>query len=209
VIRPILVWLSAAPLVVAQVPPNFEEKVRAAMAASLEKQRSSIQKQATAAPASTATQSSSFFTVPWPGNVTLAPSEPICDPMPVEKLNPLIEQAAKREDVKADLVRALIEKESAYRPCAVSVKGAQGLMQLMPDTAAQFEVFDPFDPKQNIDAGTKFLKQLLTKYNGDVSLALSAYNAGPHRVDRDGGIPAIRETMDYVSDILAKLPKWR
>ena len=138
----------------------------------------------------------------------MEPVQPACDPMPEDQLNGLIDQAAKREDVKAELIRAVIGKESARRPCAISVKGAQGLMQLMPDTAAQFSVSDPFDPKQNIDAGTKFLKQLLTKYNGDVSLALSAYNAGANRVDRDGGIPAIQETMDYVSDILTKLPKW-
>ena len=199
----------APALALAQAPPNFEEKIRAAMTPSLEKQKASIQKQAAVAPNSTATPSSSFFTIPWPGPVNLTPSEPICDPLPVEQLNPLIEEAAKREDVKPDLIRAVIGKESANRPCAVSVKGAQGLMQLMPETAAQFAVSDPFDPKQNVDAGTKFLKQLLTKYNGDVSLALSAYNAGANRVDRDGGIPAIKETMDYVSDILAKLPKWR
>jgi len=81
-------------------------------------------------------------------------------------------------------------------------------MQLMPETAQQFGVVDPFDSKQNVEAGTKLLKQLLTKYNGDVSLALSAYNAGSGRVDQEGGIPPIKETINYVADILAKLPKW-
>ena len=181
------------------------------MAPSLEQQRASVQKQAATAVNAPASTPSSFFTIPWPSPVPLVPMEPVqpaCDPIPEEQLSGLIDQAAKREDMKAELIRAVIGKESASRPCAISAKGAQGLMQLMPDTAAQFAVTDPFDPKQNIDAGTKFLKQLLTKYNGDVKLALSAYNAGPNRVDRDGGVPAIQETMDYVSDILAKLPKW-
>jgi soluble lytic murein transglycosylase-like protein len=124
-------------------------------------------------------------------------------------LSALIDQNATKEGVKPELIRAVIEKESANRPCAISPKGAQGLMQLMPDTAQQFAVADPFDPKQNVEAGTKLLKQLLTKYNGDVSLALSAYNAGSGRVDQEGGIPQIRETINYVADILAKLPKWR
>lgn len=75
-------------------------------------------------------------------------------------------------------------------------------MQLMPATAVELGVGDPFDPKQNIDGGTRLLKQLLTKYNGDVALALGAYNAGAGRVDREGGIPQIPETMNYVSDIL-------
>ena len=209
--RPSLLWAAIIPLIAAaQTPAGFEEKVRAAMAPSLEKQRTSVQKQAATAVNAPATPPSSFFTIPWPSPVPLIPMEPVqpeCDPMPADQLNGLIEQAAKREDVKVELIRALIGKESANRPCAISVKGAQGLMQLMPDTTAQFAVSDPFDPKQNIDAGTKFLKQLLTKYNGDVSLALSAYNAGPNRVDRDGGIPAIQETIDYVADILAKMPK--
>ena len=80
-------------------------------------------------------------------------------------------------------------------------------MQLMPATADQFGVSDPFDPKQNVEAGTKLLKQLLAKYGGDVSLTLSAYNAGSGRVDRDGGVPQIPETQKYVTDILGKLDK--
>jgi soluble lytic murein transglycosylase-like protein len=77
----------------------------------------------------------------------------------------------------------------------------------MPETAAEMGVHDPFDPKQNVEGGTKLLKQLLAKYNGNVALALAAYNAGSGRVDQDGGIPAIPETMSYVTNILSKLPK--
>jgi len=126
--------------------------------------------------------------------------------MPADKLTPLIEKSAAKEGVKADLIQAVINRESGARACAVSAKGAEGLMQLMPEIAAQFGVSDPFDPEQNISAGAKLLKQLLSKYNGDISLALSAYNAGSGRVDKDGAIPAIPETINYVSDILAKLP---
>ena len=117
----------------------------------------------------------------------------------------LIDDAAKREDLKPGLLRAVVQKESAGRPCAVSPKGAQGLMQIMPATAADLNLSDPFDPKQNIDAGARFLKQLLTKYSGDLSLALGAYNAGAGRVDKEGGVPQITETQDYVADILTKI----
>ncbi len=78
-------------------------------------------------------------------------------------------------------------------------------MQLMPDTADDFEVDDPFDPKQNVEAGARLLKSLLNRYNNDASLALSAYNAGPTRVDEAGGVPPIPETTDYVTEILKKL----
>src|SRR5581483_940451 len=118
----------------------------------------------------------------------------------------LIEEAARRENLKPDLLRGIIRQESGARPCAVSAKGAEGLMQLMPATSAEFGVSDPFDPKQNIQAGAKFLKQLLTRYSGDVTKALAAYNAGSARVDQADGVPAIRETMHYVSSILGSLP---
>ena len=178
------------------------------MAPSLEKQRVSIQNQAAAAANMTATPAGAFFAFDWPAITASNFPQPVCDPVAPDQLSTLIEQNASKEGVKPELIRAVIEKESANRPCAVSPKGAQGLMQLMPDTAQQFGVADPFDPKQNVEAGTKLLKQLLTKYNGDVSLALSAYNAGSGRVDQEGGIPQIQETINYVADILAKLPKW-
>jgi len=184
------------------------------MAASLEQQRASVAKQAAALSGKAAPAAASFFTVPWiDSSPQLAPQaetssgEPACDPLPNEQLDSLIQQSAQRESVRADLIRAVINQESGRRPCAVSAKGAQGLMQLMPATIEQFAVRDPFDPRQNVEAGTKLLKQLLTKYKGDLKLALSAYNAGSDRVDKDGGVPQIPETVNYVSEILAKLPK--
>ncbi len=195
----------------AETPAEFAARVRAAMAQSIDQQRASVQKQTAAAlpvapiaPMPTA----GFFTTPWPDMPFNAPPRAYkadCDPLATEMLDSLVDDASKREGVQRELIQAVIERESAARPCAVSVKGAQGLMQLMPSVAGDFGVKDAFDPKQNVDAGTKLLKQLLTKYNGDVSLALSAYNAGSARVDREGGIPSIPETINYVSDILSKV----
>jgi soluble lytic murein transglycosylase-like protein len=112
---------------------------------------------------------------------------------------------ARREGFTPDLLRAVIDRESGFRPCAVSAKGALGLMQLMPETAAELGVADPFDPQENIAGGARFLSQLLEKYKGDITLALGAYNAGPARVDGYQGLPPIPETLNYVADILKKL----
>jgi soluble lytic murein transglycosylase-like protein len=199
--------LASTAIAAAQPAADFEKRVRAAMAPSIEMQRASVQKQAASALPVANLPSSGFFTVPWPSTAPLvAPVEAACDPLPKEKLDPLVEDAAKREGVQTDLVQAVIAEESAARPCAISRAGAQGMMQLMPATANELGVKDPFNPKENIDAGTRLLKQLLTKYGGDVSLALGAYNAGSARVDREGGIPPIQETINYVSDILGKVP---
>ena len=114
----------------------------------------------------------------------------------------LIEEHASLNGVSADLVRALIQAESAFNPRAVSPKGAMGLMQLMPGTAAEFGVFDAFNPVQNVRAGVRYLKRLLDSYDGRVELALAAYNAGPGAVKKYGGkIPPYRETMNYVAKI--------
>ena len=131
--------------------------------------------------------------------------EPVCDAIPDSVVAPLIEGAAKTQQLTPQLIRAVIEKESAFRPCAVSPKGATGLMQLMPATAEQFGLRDVFDPRDNINAGAKYLKQLLDKYSGDLSKALGAYNSGPATVDQAGGTPDIPETRDYVDSILKKV----
>jgi soluble lytic murein transglycosylase-like protein len=130
--------------------------------------------------------------------------QPDCDPLEQSLVNPLIEDAAKQQSLDPKLIRAVVEQESAFRPCAVSVSGAQGLMQLMPQTGAELGVANPFDPKQNVDAGARYLKQLLDKYQGDLSLALGAYNAGPKALDDSGGVPNLQETRDYVDAVLAK-----
>jgi hypothetical protein len=129
---------------------------------------------------------------------------PECDPMPEEEVAPIVEGAAKARQLPPKLLRAVIAQESGFRPCAVSKKGARGLMQLMPATAEQFQVEDPFEPKANVEAGAKFLRLLLEKYGGDVGLALAAYNAGPAAVEEAKGIPEIKETRDYVEAILGK-----
>jgi soluble lytic murein transglycosylase-like protein len=115
---------------------------------------------------------------------------------------PLIRQHAGHQGIRADLVRAVIQVESAFNPRAVSPKGAMGLMQLMPATAKRFGVIDPFNPAENIRAGVTYLRQLLDKYNDNEQLALAAYNAGPGAVDKYGAkVPPYKETQNYVLKI--------
>ena len=116
----------------------------------------------------------------------------------VEKL---VREAADRHHMDPALVRAVIETESGWNPAAKSRKGALGLMQLIPTTAVRFGVNDAFSPQQNVDAGVRYLKTLLERYNGNLDLALAAYNAGEGAVDRAHGIPAFRETRDYVQKV--------
>jgi soluble lytic murein transglycosylase len=113
----------------------------------------------------------------------------------------LIGEVARAHAVPPALVKAVIAAESAFNPTAVSRAGAQGLMQLMPATADEMGLLDPFSATQNVQAGTGYLRQLMDRY-GDVSRALAAYNAGPTAVDRYGGIPPYRETQAYVERVL-------
>jgi len=117
------------------------------------------------------------------------------------ELEALIEEAAAAHGISAHLVRAVVQAESAFDPFAVSPVGAQGLMQLMPTTAALMGVSDPLDPRQNVFGGAKYLSQLLDRFDGNVALALAGYNAGPTRVARYGGIPPFAETRGYVTRI--------
>jgi soluble lytic murein transglycosylase-like protein len=113
-----------------------------------------------------------------------------------------ITQACYTYDVDADLVRAMIKVESNYNPNAVSNKGAQGLMQIMPTTAQQIRLIDPFHPRDNIFAGVGYFRALLDRYNGNERWALAAYNAGPGAVDKYGGVPPYTETINYVKRVM-------
>jgi soluble lytic murein transglycosylase-like protein len=128
-----------------------------------------------------------------------------CAALPPQRVNALVQAAGEKQGLAPRLLEAVIAQESANYSCAQSSKGAMGLMQLMPSTALELEVNDPFDPKENVDAGGRYLKQLLIRYGGDLALALGAYNAGPGRVDEAGGLPQIPETMNYVNGILNRL----
>jgi soluble lytic murein transglycosylase-like protein len=119
-------------------------------------------------------------------------------------LRDLAAAVARRHGLDPDLVMAVVSVESGFRPQAVSPKGAQGLMQLMPKTASSLGVADAFDPAQNLDGGTRHLGQLLTLYGGDLTRALAAYNAGEGAVHRHGGVPPYRETRAYVKRVLER-----
>jgi len=116
--------------------------------------------------------------------------------------NDLIQSAAEKYGVDSSLIKSIIKAESDFNPSITSHAGAQGLMQLMPDTAKQLGVKDSFDPEQNIEGGTKFIAYLLDYYEGNKELALAAYNAGPGNVKKYGGIPPFNETQDYVKKVI-------
>jgi soluble lytic murein transglycosylase-like protein len=124
--------------------------------------------------------------------------------VPDSSIEQIISSAAEKYNLPKKLITAVISQESNFNPDAVSHAGAAGLMQLMPSTARGLGVTDVFDPKQNVFAGAKYLRQMMDKYNGNLELALAAYNAGPGNVDKYNGIPPFKETMQYVQKVSSK-----
>jgi soluble lytic murein transglycosylase-like protein len=136
-----------------------------------------------------------------PAALHAANSSPAASSLGPDVLHQLVQETAQKHNVDPRLVSAVISTESNWNTSAISRKGAQGLMQLVPETAQHFGVYNPFDPAQNVDAGVRYLSMLLDRYNGDLPRALAAYNAGPRAVDRWGGVPDYRETREYVQKV--------
>jgi soluble lytic murein transglycosylase-like protein len=128
-------------------------------------------------------------------------------PSPGE-LEPLIQEVSQRHNLPPSLIKAVIRVESNFNSAATSPKGAQGLMQLMPGTADDLQVVNPYDAQENVWAGTRYLKMLLEKFNYRLPLALAAYNAGPKRVDKHQDVPPIRETRDFVRNVCENFVKY-
>lgn len=120
-----------------------------------------------------------------------------------EAVLPLVQSASQQHNVDKDLVMALIQQESGFQPDALSKAGATGLMQLMPKTAKELGVNNIYDPQENIEAGTRYLKSLLNQFNQNIPVALAAYNAGPSTVKHHNGIPPYKETQQYVRHVLS------
>ncbi|MDH4233313.1 MAG: lytic transglycosylase domain-containing protein [Nitrospirota bacterium] len=117
--------------------------------------------------------------------------------------NPYVQKAARKYEIEPELIHAVIRTESNGNHRAISKKGAMGLMQLMPSTASDLNVGNPFNPEENIDGGTKYLRFLLEKFNGNLTLALAAYNSGPKTVEKYGSVPPISETRQYVNKVFS------
>jgi soluble lytic murein transglycosylase-like protein len=130
-------------------------------------------------------------------------------PIPPEQINQLVQQNADIWQVDPALIKSVIANESSFNANAQSPVGAQGLMQLMPETAAALGVKNSFDPAQNVAGGTRYLRSLLDRFKGDTRLAVAAYNAGPGAVEKYGDVPPYAETQSYVKNVLGSLDQYR
>lgn len=145
-----------------------------------------------------------------------APVEPSADgaanapaPVPPEQIDSLVNQNAQIWQVDPALIKAVIANESGFNANATSPVGAQGLMQLMPETAASLGVRNPYDPAQNVAGGTRYLRSMLDRFGGDARLAIAAYNAGPGAVEKYGDVPPYAETKNYVENVLGSYARYR
>ncbi len=141
----------------------------------------------------------------FPKNEVISYTKDLKDAKSIEDL---IVRLSKKHGVDPALVKAVVEVESDFDPKAMSSVGAKGLMQIMPDTAKDLGIKDPFDPEDNLEGGIRYLKRLLNKYDNDISLALAAYNAGPGNVDKHNGVPPFTETRNYVRKVLKLYTKY-
>jgi soluble lytic murein transglycosylase-like protein len=133
------------------------------------------------------------------------PPAAVLSPPPPPTFDQLVTTASSKNDVDPDLIMALIAAESGFNSNAISPKGAKGLMQLMPQTAARLGVENPMDPVANVQAGTRYLRELLDRYHNDLTTALAAYNAGPERVEQYRGVPPYPETRSYIIKVMSDL----
>jgi hypothetical protein len=138
-------------------------------------------------------------------NIPEPPAEPALEPPRPLTIEEIVTAASRRYGLDPDIVLSLIHAESAFNPKAVSPKGAQGLMQLMPQTASRMGVDNPMDAAANVDGGTHYLRELLDRYNRDLTKALAAYNAGPQRVQQYRGVPPYPETITYITRVIRDL----
>jgi len=130
-------------------------------------------------------------------------------PMPSAQINHLVQANSETWGVDPDLIRAVMANESGFDPNATSKTGAQGLMQLMPDTAASLGVSNAYDPEQNVWGGARYLRSMLDRFGGDMTKAIAAYNAGPNAVERYGGVPPYSETQSYVQNVLGSYQQYK
>jgi soluble lytic murein transglycosylase-like protein len=187
----------------AQRAAESQRKAVEVQRASVDRQRAAARQQRGSSQVDFRSNSGGFFEFPDAFNQTQPKFDcPALEPL---ALNRAIDDASSAYNVPSTLISAVVHQESGGYPCAVSDKGAQGLMQLMPATAASYGVTDSFDPVQNIGGGTRFLGDLLQRYGGDLNRVLGAYNAGPTAVDRADGVPPFPETLQYVRSVLDRI----